>query len=48
MKSLYTYFIVLLFFGCSGEKYQYFDGTFEEAKAIADSKLILLKFYTNT
>ena len=34
--------------GCQGSRYQWFDGTFEEAKAAADSKLIFLKFYTNT
>jgi len=48
MKRVITYITVLIFIGCQGSRYQWFDGTFEEAKSIADSKLIMLKFYTNT
>ena len=48
MKSIIICIISIVFIGCSGSSYQYFDGTFEEAKAAAGSKLILLKFYTST
>jgi len=48
MKSILTFLTVLIFAGCQGSRYQWFDGTFEEAKSAAGAKLILLKFYTNT
>ena len=48
MKKIITYFIAMLFIGCQGTAYQYFQGTFEEAKSAAASKLIFIKFYTNT
>jgi len=48
MKKKLTIISALILFACSGSSYEYFDGTFEEAKAIAGSKLIFVKFYTNT
>ena len=48
MKRIITYLAVFVFLGCQGTWYQWFDGTFEEAKAATGSKLIFLKFYTNT
>ncbi len=48
MKRALYCLVALLFLGCHGSRYQWFDGTFEEARAAAGSKLILLKFYTNT
>ena len=34
--------------GCGGSSYEWYPGTFEEALATAESKLIMMKFYTNT
>ena len=48
MKHVLTFLAALIFVGCQGSRYQWFDGTFEEAKSVAGEKLILLKFYTNT
>ena len=48
MKHILYCMAALLLLGCQGSRYQWFDGTFEEAKAAAGSKLIFLKFYTNT
>jgi len=48
IKHIATYLAVLVFLGCQGSRYQWFEGTFEEARAAAGSKLILIKFYTNT
>ena len=48
MKRLITCLATLLFLSCQGSSYQWFDGTFEEARAVAGSKLIFLKFYTKT
>ena len=48
MKHITTYLAAMVFLGCQGSPYQYYNGTFEEAKAAAGSKLIFLKFYTNT
>ena len=48
MKHVLTFLAALIFVGCQGSRYQWFDGTFEEAKSAAGEKLILLKFYTNT
>ena len=48
MKLIITYLMALLTMSCHGTSYKYFEGTFEEAKSVAGSKLIFLKFYTNT
>ena len=48
MKHMQTFLLIVMFLGCQGSRYQWFDGTLEEAKSIAGSKLILLDFYTNT
>jgi len=48
IKQIIISLISLVFIGCQGSAYQWFDGTFEEAKSVADSKLILLDFYTYT
>ena len=48
MKYISSIFLSLFLLGCHGTSYNYFDGTFEEAKAAAGSKLIFIKFYTNT
>ncbi|SVB60263.1 uncharacterized protein METZ01_LOCUS213117 [marine metagenome] len=48
MKNIVLYLATLVLLGCQGSPYQYFHGTFEDAKAAAGSKLIFLKFYTNT
>jgi hypothetical protein len=48
IKNIVSFLTTIIFLGCQGSPYQYFDGTFEEAKAAAGSKLIFLKFYTNT
>ena len=48
MKRTLFSLLFLFIFSCHGSTYQWFDGTFEEAKSIADSKLIMIKFYTNT
>tara|TARA_B100000315_G_C14399488_1_gene505787 strand:- start:523 stop:687 length:165 start_codon:yes stop_codon:yes gene_type:complete len=47
VKRVLSCLAVLIFLGC-GSRYQWFDGTFEEAKLVAGSKIILLKFYTYT
>ncbi|SVC28369.1 uncharacterized protein METZ01_LOCUS281223 [marine metagenome] len=48
MKYFISTIISIFFINCNGTSYQYFDGTFDQAKAVAGSKLILIKFYTNT
>jgi len=48
MKYLFSIILTIFFINCYGTSYKYFDGTFDEAKAAAGSKLIFLKFYTNT
>jgi hypothetical protein len=48
MQRILTCLIALILLGCNGTRYQWFDGTLEEAKALAGSKLILLDFYTYT
>ena len=48
MKRMIACLATLVFLGCQGSRYEWFEGTLEEAKADAGSKLILLKFYTNT
>ena len=48
MKRMITCLAILVFIGCQRSQYQWFDGTLEEAKAAAGSKLILLDFYTYT
>ena len=48
MKNILILFTAIFILNCQGSPYQYFQGTFEEAKLIADSKLIFIKFYTNT
>ena len=48
MKYLFSTILTIFFINCYGTSYQYFDGTFDEAKVAAGSKLIFLKFYTNT
>jgi len=48
IKNIVSFLAIVIFLGCQGSPYQYFDGTFEDAKAAAGSKLIFLKFYTNT
>ena len=48
MKRIITCLATLLFLSCQGSRYQWFDGTFEEARTAAGSKLIFIKFYTNT
>jgi len=48
IKQIIACLIALIFIGCQGSAYQWFDGTFEEAKSVAESKLILLDFYTYT
>jgi len=48
LKRALTLLAILVFWGCQGSHYQWYSGTFEEAKASAGSKLILLKFYTDT
>ena len=48
MKRMITCLVALVFLGCQGSRYQWFDGTLEEAKSAAGSKLILLDFYTYT
>jgi len=47
-KRAFTFLAALIFLGCQGSQYPYFEGTFEKAKSVAGSKLIFLKFYTNT
>tara|TARA_Y100001968_G_scaffold227848_1_gene210621 strand:+ start:553 stop:699 length:147 start_codon:yes stop_codon:yes gene_type:complete len=48
MKKILLFFIISILTNCTGSNYNYFNGTFEEAKKIAGSKLIFIKFYTNT
>ena len=48
MKRMIACLVVLIFLGCQGSRYQWFEGTFAEARVAAGSKLIFLKFYTNT
>ena len=48
MKKTIIFLIGLLVFSCQGTPYEWYGGTLEEAKEIAGSKLILIKFYTNT
>jgi hypothetical protein len=48
MKQIIASLALLVIISCQGAKYQWYSGTFEEAKAIADSKVIMIKFYTNT
>ena len=48
MQRMVAYLAILVFLGCQGSRYEWFEGTLEEAKADAGEKLILLKFYTNT
>ena len=48
MNKILIYIATLVLMGCHGKSYQYFNGTFEEAKTTARSKLIFIKFYTNT
>ena len=38
--------MAIFFLNCHGTSYEYFDGAFDQAKAIAGSKLIFIKFYT--
>ena len=35
MKIMKIYFMLIVFLGCQGSKYQWFDGTLEEAKTHA-------------
>ena len=48
MKRTVAYLCVLLALSCQYTPYEWYNGTLEEAKEIAGSKLILIKFYTNT
>ena len=48
MKYLFSTILTIFFINCHGTNYQNLDGTFDDAKAAAGSKLIFLKFYTNT
>jgi hypothetical protein len=48
IKNIVICLVAVVFLGCQGSPYQYFHGTFADAKAVAGSKLIFLKFYTNT
>ena len=48
MRRIIIFLVVLFFFSCQGNPYEWFDGTVEEAQDVAGSKLILIKFYTNT
>jgi hypothetical protein len=48
MKYVIASLAALIILNCQGSRYQWFDGTLEEAKLVAGSKLILLDFYTNT
>tara|TARA_B100001964_G_C13871149_1_gene438736 strand:- start:121 stop:288 length:168 start_codon:yes stop_codon:yes gene_type:complete len=48
IKRMITCLAALIFLSCQGSRYQWFDGTLEEARAAAGSKLILLDFYTYT
>ena len=48
MKRFISYVSILLLFSCYGSSYKYYSGSFEEALKEAGSKLVLLKFYTNT
>jgi len=47
-QSKYYLLSVLLFMGCQSSSYNWYSGNFEEAKSVADTKLILLDFYTET
>ena len=47
MKKILTYIATIVLMGCHGKSYQYFNGTFEEAKTTARSKLIFIKFLIN-
>ena len=43
------YFLILLIFlGCQNSKYIWYNGDFESAKSISNSKLIMIDFYTDT
>tara|TARA_Y100001970_G_C14074342_1_gene771141 strand:+ start:252 stop:398 length:147 start_codon:yes stop_codon:yes gene_type:complete len=48
MKQYLKFIFLFFYFGCNISSYDWFDGTLEEAKSIAEEKLIMLKFYTNT
>ena len=51
MTKFQYHIIVGLFFlalGCQNSSYNWFSGSFEEAKSQAGDKLILLDFYTDT
>ena len=48
MKKIIFSITFIFFIACQGTKYEWFLGSLDEAKAIAGSKLIMLKFYTNT
>ena len=48
MKKILIVIFFLFYFACQGSKYEWYNGSLEQAKEIAGSKLIMLKFYTNT
>ena len=48
MKKMLLLISLTFFFACQGSKYEWYNGSLEQAKEIAGSKLIMLKFYTNT
>ena len=48
MKIFFSIIVLLVSFACQGGSYNWYSGTLEQAKEIAGSKLIMMKFYTYT
>ncbi len=48
INQSFYFIVVLILAGCQNSGYQWYSGSFEEAKFVAGSKLILLDFYTDS
>jgi len=48
IQNQFFFGVLLILLGCGGSNYNWYSGDFEEAKSVADTKLILLDFYPET